>query len=670
MRKWRVFAAAISFACWAPLVTQAETKLDTEKLAKLDLEDLMQIEVSSVSRKSESLSKAPAAVFVITSDDIRRSGATSVPEALRLAPGLEVARINGNTWAVSARGFNGQFANKLLVLVDGRSVYTPLYSGVDWDTLDLPLDEIERIEVIRGPGATLWGANAVNGVINIILKHSKDTQGGKISTIVGDEDRFIGTARYGGKLSEDSTYRTHLKFSDRDQQSALDGGGAGDGWSYLSGGFRADFQEHAANNFTFEGDLRSSNEGTRQIGGARALDFDQIRRPRSEDLHGGSLQGRWNYRASQDSEVKVQSYYQKSRRNGAAVGEDRGTFDFDLQHRYAVRPDLELLWGLGYRNDRDDLHTNSVTAIFDTSKQTDDLFSSFLQFDYRLSPSELHFIVGSKFEHNDYSGFEIQPNARLLWNSSEVGTLWLSVARAVRTPSLAESSIQFLVGQTETETGLPGLIYAFGNEDFDSEDLLATEMGYRNELARRTFIDLAVFRNNYANLRSGEPAAPFLASDGQSIIVPLILDNRVDGDVSGFESTLTFPILDWINFKSSYSLLLMDINPDKGSRELAQTRTQGLSPQNQINAWLAMNLPHQLELDLLMYYVDSLPDANIDAFTRFDARLGCKISEALSASVVVQNLFDDQHEEMSDFLSLIESTQVDRSFYGRLDWRF
>ena len=416
----------------------------------LPLEDLLSMEVTSVSKKKQRLTEAAAAVFVITQEDIRRSGVTSIPEALRLAPGLQVAKIDANKWAISSRGFNTQFVNKLLVLIDGRSVYTPSYSGVYWDAQDTLLEDIDRIEVIRGPGATLWGANAVNGVINIITKQAGDTQGGLMVASAGNEEKVIAGLRYGAELNKNTHGRLYLKFNERDSSYApgLDDE-AGDDWKSLRGGFRIDSQPSDKDRWTVQGDVYEADENQtlnlwRDPSDPSNLNFapfyldantaDEI------ESSGWNLLTRWDHLLSNTSNITLQLYYDHTKRAENFLLQEQDTLDIDFQHQLEVFGNHDLVWGLGYRHIEDEFSNTYIVAFLPDSGSSD-LFSAFLQDEIELLPDRLRLTLGSKFEQNDFTGFEVQPSARLIWLPTERSTLWGSVSRAVRTPSRLEDRL-------------------------------------------------------------------------------------------------------------------------------------------------------------------------------------------------------------------------------------
>ncbi|MFN7140717.1 MAG: TonB-dependent receptor plug domain-containing protein, partial [Limisphaerales bacterium] len=473
-------------------------ELTSPDLTELSLTDLLNVEVTTVSRAAEPLSQAPAAITVIKGEDIRRTGATTIPDALRLAPGLQVAQVDAHTWAISARGFNDVFANKLLVMIDGRTVYSPLFSGVFWDVQDTLLEDIDRIEVIRGPGAALWGANAVNGVINIITKDARDTHGVLLSAGTGTEELGFGHVRYGAKLSENASARVYAKYFNRDNARLLDGSAANDHWEMFRGGFRLDWQPGDPNLLTFQGDayvgtLDQTYNVPTFTPPFTALLADDI------EAHGGNILGRWTHTFSSDSEMIWQLYFDQSVRNTPVFQEERVTADLDFQHHFILGERQRITWGGGYHR-TDDEAGNTLSVALIPEERGLNLYSAFIQDEIQIIHDKLALTLGSKFEHNDFTGFEIQPNARIAWTPLTNAVLWGAVSRAVRTPSRAEHDIII-----NPPGAPPGSASLFGNRNFDSEDLIAYEIGFRSQPTTRMTWEIATFYNDYDNLRSFRP---------------------------------------------------------------------------------------------------------------------------------------------------------------------
>src|SRR5437660_2958158 len=519
--------------------TVAQTSRSVPDVTALSMEDLMNMQVTSVSKRTQKVADAAAAVFVITQEDIRRSGARSIPEALRLAPGLEVARIDSNKWAIASRGFNGRFDNKLLVLIDGRSVYTPLFSGVYWNVQDVMLEDIDRIEVIRGPGATLWGANAVNGVINIISKKAKSTQSTVVTAGAGTEERGSGGVRYGSKIG-DTSYRAYGKYFNWGPSLYSNGTTAHDGWDALRGGFRADWTPAGSNSLTLQGDIYQSKYGeTLTVPSLNAPYSNTF--PNNGKYSGGNILGRWN-RSSEGSSMSLQMYYDNTTiSDNSLFGDHQNIFDTDFHHGFHVGDSQQFVWGLGYRSIRD-RNDSSFSVSLQPNQLTLNPFSAFIQDEISLVDKRLRLTFGSKFEHNDFTGFEVQPNARLLWTLTPNQSVWTAVSRAVRTPALTDEGLRLNSAVVPpatpaNPTPFPAVVAVFGSHQFQSEDLLAYEVGYRVQATNSFSADIATFYNNYSNLRTAEPGAPFLEGSPAptDIVIPFVAANKMSGGTYGLE---------------------------------------------------------------------------------------------------------------------------------------
>jgi iron complex outermembrane receptor protein len=411
-------------------VARGQTPAD---LTELSLESLLNIEVTSVSRREQKLSQSASAIYVITQEDIRRSGATTIPDALRMAPGVQVAQINGNQWAVSIRGFNGRFARQLLVMIDGRSVYHPAFAGVYWEANDVLLEDVDHIEVIRGPGATMWGSNAVNGVINIITKHTRETRGGLLTAGGGNQEGGSGAARFGGEAGAGLHYRLYSKYFSRSGQFLDSGERASDNWLKAQGGFRVDWEPSENNTILLSGDAFNADGGDRQIVPLLEPPYSQEARYRAS-FSGVNLLGRWTHKHSERSQTHLQAFVDHSTRDDVFI---RGTSvtvaDVEMQHQIDLRRHT-LVGGVGYRANKDS-HPVKWVASYDPQSRTTQRVSAFVQDEVTLMPGKLLLALGSKFEKNTFTGLEVQPSVSLLWNRSDTDTAWISIARAARTPS-------------------------------------------------------------------------------------------------------------------------------------------------------------------------------------------------------------------------------------------
>ena len=678
-RKQRVAILAVcsvlaqAIAADAPDTTPTTTATNKVNVMEMDLTELMKIPVFSPSKRPQKLSDAAAAIFVITQEDIRRSGATSIPEALRLAPGLEVARQDSHTWAISSRGFNDEFANQLLVLIDGRSVYTPLFAGVYWDVQDLVLEDINRIEVIRGPGASLWGANAVNGVINITTKSAKDTQGLLISGGAGNEERGFGSIRYGGKIGKNAFYRVYGKYLNRDNSVKPDGSDAHDSWSMWRGGFRFDLEPTGENTFTLQGDAYKGDLNQAVLVPLLDPPYGQELREKVE-VAGGNLLGRFTHSFSQSSELAFKVYYDRTERDRVVFAERRDTFDLDLQHRFQVGDRQDFVVGLGYNLTSDELE-NRFAVSFDPTERTSSLYSAFVQDEITLIRDRLRLTLGTKVEHNDYTGWEIQPNARLSLNITKRQTAWFAASRAISTPSRAEDDIR--INRLVAPPGflLPGpdptLVSQFGSRAMDSKELIALELGYRIQPVDRVTLDLATFYNFYDRQRSLEMGAPFSEATPapQHNVLPFTINNLIKGEVFGAELASSFQPTDWWRLRVNYTAWSIQLHKKAGSNDQLLEGAEDDSPNHQVGIRSLMDLGRHVELDLGFRYVDALQNRGVPSYTAFDARIAWRPNANWEFAIVGQNLFDG-HKEFAPSFIQTEVTEVQTSVYGKLTFRF
>ena len=667
LRVWWVtwpmlFLFSLYFAI--PLFSQQQTR---RNLAQASLEDLLNIQVTSVSKKEQKLSQTPAAVFVITQEDIRRSGATNIPDLLRMVPGLDVAQINANTWAISARGFNLQFANKLLVLVDGRAVYTPLFGGVYWDTVDVPLEDIEQIEVIRGPGGTVWGANAVNGVINVITKSAADTQGGLITAGGGTLAEGFGTVQYGGKLKGDSSYRVFAKYLNNNHFPDLNGQDGEDDWHLLHGGFRADTTLSARDSLITEGDIYNGKEGGIFV-------HSIISPPQNINalgigiLSGGNVLTRWSHTFSSRRDISLQFYFDRYDRDAPQFEDFRNTFDFDFQNHINLGSRQDLIWGVGYRHTADQT-APTIDRAFLPANFAGQLFNVFIQDQITLKPDRVALYVGSKLENDYFTGFDLEPSARLAWTPSNRRTFWAAVSRANRTPTRRD------VGLDATLEPLPGPaeVALLGNPNMKSEHVIAYELGYREEPTDYLSLDVAAFFNTYQGLESLDPSAPFFESNPvpNLLVHPIVLGNTLNGTTQGVEVSLNWKVTHRWTLSPGYSFLKMNLHTDASSLDtLSVANTEGSSPNHQAQLRSHVELPRGFSWDANAYFVDSLPVQPEPSYTRLDTQVGWRLAERIELNLVVQNLLQDHYEEFNNFLQSVNSSQVKRNAYAKITWQF
>jgi iron complex outermembrane receptor protein len=674
MRAGRIFLAGFLSVLLAG-GTVAQNSRGVPDVTAMSMEDLMNLQVTSVSKRTQKVADAAAAIFVITQEDIRRSGATSIPEALRLVPGLEVARIDENKWAIASRGFNGRFDNKLLVLIDGRSVYTPLFSGVYWNVQDVMLEDVDRIEVIRGPGATLWGANAVDGVINIISKKAKDTQAAVVTAGAGNEERGSGAVRYGNKIGENTYYRAYGKYFDWGPSLYPSGMTAHDGWDALRGGFRADWTPVGPNSLTLQGDIYRSKYG-------ETLTVPSLNAPYSNTFlnngtySGGNILGRWNH-SSEGSSMSLQMYYDNSTiADNSLFVDHQNIFDLDFQDGFHVGDAQQFVWGLGYRSIRD-RNDSSFSVSLQPNQVTLNHYSAFVQDEIGFFDKKLRITLGSKFEHNDFTGFEVEPNARLLWTLTPNQSIWTAVSRAVRTPALTEEGLrlnsQVIPPATPPNpTPFPAVVTVFGSRQFQSEDLLAYELGYRVQATNSFSADIATFYNTYSNLRTAEPGAPFLEGSPAptDVVIPFVAANKMSGATYGVELFADWRVVPKWRLVGSYSYLQMDISKNANSLDPTPDLPNGSSPRHQWYVRSSIDLPKHFDDDTTLRFVDHLPSLNIPSYYSLDAHLGWRPVPTVEFSIAGQNLLNNQHLEfIPDFINT-SPTQVKRSIFGSITFKF
>src|SRR5260221_2856649 len=641
----------------------------------MSMEDLMNMKVTSVSKHTQKVADAAAAIFVITQEDIRRSGATSIPEALRLAPGLEGGRIDQNKWAIGSRGFNGRFDNKLLVLIDGRSVYTPLFSGVYWNVQDVLLENVDRIEVIRGPGATLWGANAVDGVINIITKPAKLTQGAMVTAEVGTEQRTEEGVQYGGKAGDNVFYRAYSKYSDWEPAYGAPGAKASDGWHTLRGGFRMDTTPSRADSLTVQGDLYRTNYGETLTVPTVAAPYSSTY-PNAGTYSGGNILGHWNHSFARSS-TSLQMYYDNTRTVDNSVFTDReGVYDIDFQHDLHIGESHELIWGLGYRSIQD-TNSSSPTVSLLPNHSSLNQFSAFLQDQVSLFDNRLRVTIGSKLEHNDFTGFEVEPNIRFVGILSKNQSVWAAISRAVRTPALTEEGLRLNEavvppGAPPFNSPLPVVEAISGSNQFRSEALLAYEVGCRVQATSTFSADIATFYNSYTNLRSAEPGTPFVEANPfpTDVVVPFTASNKMSGGTYGAELFTDWKVLPKWRLMGSYSYLQMNIRKNADSLDPTPDNPDGASPRHQWYVRSSLDLPLHLEHDVTLRYIDRLPSLNIPSYYSLDANLGWRPINSLALSIGGQNLLNNQHIEfIPEFINTMP-TLVSRTVRATITWRF
>lgn len=654
------------------------TGLETTDLTSLSLEALLSLNVNSVSRKPQKLANAAAAIFVINQEDIRRSGATTIAEALRMAPGVQVGQISANKWAVSIRGINGRFSNKLLVLMDGRTLYNPLFSGVYWEVQDTVMEDIDRIEVIRGPSAALWGANAVNGVINITTKSAKEAVGGLVSAGGGTEERGFGTIRYGTSVGKDTALKFYAKHQDHDSGGDANSHQAQDTWRMTRGGFRADTNISSRDTVTVQGDYYDGKLGesytlydlptSSNLTNSRVVDSQSM-------MSGGNLLSRWQRTFSENQNLSLQLFYDHSERDMEILGERRDIVDIDFQHRFSLGKYQDIVWGLGYRYNYDLLGDTPYITFPDAHEQTN-LYSSFVHDEITLVPDRLALILGSRFEHNSYTGFEVQPNGRLLWTPSAQHTVWGAVARAVRTPARGDRGIAYRYGTVPADPSVPGdlpkQLQIDGSSNFKSETLIAYEVGYRTEPLPRVSLDIAAFYNIYDHLRVR--GASTTTSSAGSITVHQPLINGMHGHSEGIEVSAEWLPRSWWRLLATYSYLKLSMTLDASSTDaINKGDAEGDSPTHQFSIRSGFDLGKQVELDIWLRGADRvayIDGESIPGYLTMDTRLAWKPRPQLELALVGRNLFHQHRKEFAPEFVNTFPTEVERSLYGKVTWQF
>mgnify|MGYP003860045159 CR=1 FL=1 len=628
-------------------------ELSIEKLSQLNLEELMSLDiiVTSAAKKPQKLANTASAIYVLTNNDIRRSGATTLPEVLRLVPGVQVARINAHKWAVSVRGFTSQYSSKLQVLIDGRSIYSHLTANVIWDISNPMLEDIERIEVIRGSGATLWGANAMNGVINIITKHSKDTKDNLLIAGAGNEEKHFAAARHGGEIADGSHYRFYIKSFEHDDGGSINGAQTNDLSRGFQGGFRSDLKVSNQDELTFQGDYFEGEEEENLTAVSlpkKSIDTKPVQY---------NLLGRWQHTGSQGNELTLQFYFNREQWDNdisspALPDFNIDTYDIDFQHRFKAFERHDITWGLGYRLISDS-YEDSTLVRYHPKHRIIPLYSGFIQNEIDLIPGFWHVIIGSKFEHNDYTGFEIQPTIRTLFNWDDQ-TLWAAISRSTRTPSRAEDNSSF----TDGVAGAPLTINFINASNLKSEEMISYEIGYRFKFNKRLGFDLSAYYNDYGRLVD-------ISSTNQNGSV-ITIDTSFTGDatVLGFEAAMDWRPIDSLTVKLSYSFL------DDSSTVSDTSSNTEAAPHHLTTLFTSYDISRQWEFDFITRAVDQIDEYDIAAYIAIDTRLAFKPINGLELSVAAQNLFDSNHPEFGEKGIETTPTEIERSIYGKVSWQF
>ena len=652
-----------------PPISQAQEEM--EDLLSLSFEELAELTIYSASKKEQALEDTSSSVFVITSEDIRRSTATSIPELLRMVPGIQVARFNANTWSVSMRGFNSRFSNKLLVLLDGRSVYSPLFSGVYWNEIDTLLEDIERIEVVRGPGGTLWGSNAVNGVINIITKHSQDTTGTLVSFGGGTEEQGFLSARAGVSLQSNAWLRTFAKIFDRDDSKALSGGDADDKTQVGRAGFRSDWALDENNALSIHGDIYKGDERQEFLLSSSSLQ-QAIPVSGTGEFNGGSLLSTWEHDTSNWGAFRLQGYYARTEREDPlTTSQQTDTFDLEAEHRFNLGSRHELVWGIGARHIEDELIGSDFT-LYNPRSRSNTLLNAFVQDEIVVLPELLFLTVGTKIEHNEYTGAEFQPSAKLLWKPSSTQSVWASYSRAVRIPSRGDNDTIANLSTFPLPSGGAGLVRVIGSTDIESENLSAYELGYRQRLSNHMQLDLSAFAFDYDDLRALElgEAGVDLSSRLPLIVSPVTFTNDASALSWGADAYLSFLATRFLRLHAGYSYLSIDMNNDAGKDSIIVRDENMLVSHHQFVFRSLLNITEEIEFDSMLRYADRISTPDIPSYIELDLRFAWKPSEQLEFAVIGNNLLDQRHPEFQEAPFSPLGAEIERGVFGKLTWRF
>lgn len=635
---------------------------DPRDVTDIDLEELLKVRVSSPGRKSQALIDVPAAIYVIRGDDLRRTGVTSVAEALRAVPGYQVGRQDANSWGITARGFSS--ANKLLVLIDGRSVYSPLHSGVFWDVQNVFLEDVERVEVIRGPGGTLWGANAINGVVNVITKSARDTQGGVVQAGGGLEERYFGGARYGTSAGDDHHVRVSANTFTRDDSvlAADPDEDASDDMTMSRADLRWDWKAGEKDRVSLLAGHYQGKVQERVNAASLSAPFNFRYHDRAV-LKGAHAVVRWERELGPSSSLMAQAYVDHVSRASELFEEEEVQGDLEIQHRFSPIAGHDLVWGVGYRVYRIDFE-GGFFASTDPETRTDDIPSAFLQDEITLLENRLKLTAGAKVEHNDYTGVEIQPSVRLAWTPDDANMVWLAASRAVRTPSILDHDFRF---NAQVIPGAPPTVLAlFGDPDFKSEVLLAYEAGYRVHPWEPLTADVAVFVNDYDNLRTIETGPIF--AEPLNNVFPFTIDNEATARSYGVEVALNVQAASWWLIQASYAHLVMNIRINDDSNDATSEAEERRSPRDTVWIRSAMDLGDRVTLDVMVRYVSRLGAVPADSYVEGDVRLAWRIpGTGAELAAVGQNLVHARHEEFSSDQT---GSEVERGGYVSLTWRF
>jgi iron complex outermembrane receptor protein len=648
-----------------------------DNLKSLSLEDFSNLDVvvTSLSRRPQKLTDSAAAVYVISNEDIQRSGASNIPEVLRLAPGVEVAQINASTWSITARGFSGRFAKKLLVLMDGRTIYTPLFSGVYWDVQDTLLEDIERIEVIRGPATAVWGGNAMNGVINIITKAARDTQGGLLTASVGTEVERQVALRYGDKIGEDFFYRLYGKYKKNDSSVDItDTNDSFDENDLNQVGLRVDWQLSEKNNLEFHSDLYKGQVEQRQPVAMLVPTIGISDVERENQVSGFNLLGKWTHTVSDTANWSLQAYYDRAKRQDTSTVDTKvDTLDIDFKHQFTMADRHHIIWGTGYRRVLDDLR-GKYTVSYTPERRLTHRYNAFFQDEIILLPNKFSVVIGSQFEHNDFTGFEMQPNIRLKWNVDETSLAWASISKGLGVADRSTEDARVNIRAAPPTPGfgpLPILVAFIGSDSKQPEKVIAYEMGYRTFFGKRNLFDISLFYNDYSRLRTNESGAVFVeTSPVPHVVLPIVGGYEKEGESYGIEIAAEWFVNEQLTLKGHYSYYELDLEPPKGTTATMPELAEGLSPQHQASLRTLYQLTDDITVDTWLRYVDELPNNDVNSYIDMDIKLTWQPVHNVELSLVGQNLLEGARHEYRDDLVSNAPTQVERGVYVKALLKF
>ncbi len=670
-----IFSIAVVASIVIPGIAVAQSSAVPLDLSGKSIEELMNIQISSVSRKDQTLSKVASAIYVLDSESIRRSGATNIPDLLRIVPGVEVAQIDAHTWGISVRGFNERFTRNVLVLIDGRTIYSPSYGGVDWDQQNVPLEDIERIEVIRGPGGTVWGVNAVNGVINIITKKASMTKGGLVRAGGGSQQVASTLLQFGSSAGARGDYRIFGDYANDGNSPGSNNNRAADGSHTLHGGFRSDWTLSPHDSLTIQGDIAEIGAG-QTIGNLLSTNLlvDGVYND-AVSVGAANILGHWNRVLSSGSETSLQVSYDRTNRVDTGVRERRQTIDIDFHDHLKWRSRNDIVWGLGYRFTRENITNDSTAATagnvltFTPPQLSDNLFSAFIQDEFRLT-NTLFLTAGSKFEHNEFTGFEYEPSVQVVWQPTDRQEVWISLARAVRQPTRTDEGVHVNF-PTVLPNGIPALVTLTGDQNAQVARLRDVEIGYRAQISKRISVDFATFLSYYNGLPTIEPLTPsFSITPSPHFVIPEELEQLSHARSYGGEIFATWNVNSRWKISPGYSLIHLKLDLDPTSHDPDTGGLGGGTPEHQFQFRSLLNLTSKTDFDSCLFYVSTLRGAGTTpSYTRLDMRLARRVGDSIEISIVGQNLLSARHPEFFDSQGLVH-TLVRRTVFGKVTWTF